>query len=253
VWSPRLVLVVVLALLAGSSAAAMPKDPLGRRVTMLGRSSDGRPINAVELGDLDSPRTALVVGCIHGNECAGIAVADALSGSRLPREVDLWVIDDLNPDGHAAGTRQNAHGVDLNRNFPWRWRPLTGVYDSGVSPLSEPESRLAAELIDRVRPGVSVWFHQHLDVVDRSTGDIKIERRFARLAGMRLANLTREPGSAVTWESHCFPGGTAFVVELAAGPLNPRRTRRLARAVASSLNAAPERRPGRNTSCRLTR
>jgi murein peptide amidase A len=59
----------------------------------------------------------VVVGCIHGNETAGIAIANALE--RLsPRDLDLWIVADLNPDGAAADTRQNAHGVDLNRNFP---------------------------------------------------------------------------------------------------------------------------------------
>ena len=64
-------------------------------------------------------------------------VTRALRGLRAPRGVELWIVDDLNPDGSAAGTRQNANGVDLNRNFPWRWRAQGGpgdTYHSGSGP-----------------------------------------------------------------------------------------------------------------------
>src|SRR5579864_6491661 len=158
-----------LALPLAGPAAARP-DPGGRRAVLLGHSTRGRPIVAVETGDFDAPVRALVVGCIHGNETAGIAVADRLATSAPPHGIDLWIIPILNPDGAAAGTRGNARGVDLNRNFPWRWRALTGLYYSGPYALSEPESRIAAALIASIRPAFSIWFHQHLDVVDESGG-----------------------------------------------------------------------------------
>jgi protein MpaA len=144
----------------------------------------------------------------------------------------------LNPDGVAAGTRGNAHGVDLNRNFPWRWRPLGGVYYSGPRPLSEPETRLAYRLIRRLRPAISIWFHQHLDVVDESGGSLAVERRFASLVGLPLARLPREPGSAVEWEDHAFPGTTAFVVELPPGALPAASVARYASAVLAVARAS---------------
>jgi protein MpaA len=144
--------------------------------------------------------------------------------------VELWIVPLLNPDGAAAGTRGNAHGVDLNRNFPWRWRRLSGRYYSGTHPLSERESRIAARLIRRIRPQVSIWFHQPLDVVDRSGGSASVERRFASLVGLRVRRLRREPGSVVGWENHSFPGTTAFVVELPARKLSPAAVGRFARA-----------------------
>jgi protein MpaA len=225
-----------------ASITATP-DPTGHRTVLLGRSVDGRPITAIETGDLDSPRRELVVGCIHGNECAGVAIAERLARTRAPRELALWIVPDLNPDGAAANTRQNAHGVDLNRNFRWRWQRLTGTYDSGPRPLSEPETRVAVALIERVRPNVTIWFHQHLDVVDDSSGNVAIERRFADVADMRVAPLPREPGSSVTWQSHCFPAATAFAVELPAGPLAPRAVVRLDAAVDAVGAAAPAQRP----------
>jgi protein MpaA len=171
-----------------------------------------------------------VVGCIHGDEPAGIAVARLLERAS-PRGVDLWVVPVLNPDGEAADTRGNAHGVDLNRNFPWRWQRLRGIFSSGLRPLSEPESRIAYRLIRRVRPQISIWFHQHLGVVDESGGNATVERRFAALVGLPLVRLAREPGSVVGWENHTFPRTTAFVVELPAGSLSAAAARREARAV----------------------
>jgi murein tripeptide amidase MpaA len=49
-----------------------------------------------------------LVGCIHGNESAGIGVARLVVNRRPPGEANVWVIPDLNPDGVIAGTRQNA-------------------------------------------------------------------------------------------------------------------------------------------------
>jgi protein MpaA len=224
----------------GTAPESQARDAVTQRTIVLGRSVDGRPIAAVETGDGDNPTRTLVVGCIHGNETAGIAIASKLEHIAPPPETDTWIVSDLNPDGVANGTRGNAHGVDLNRNFPTRWRPLAGVYDSGPRPLSEPETRLATRLILDIRPSVSIWFHQHLDVVDDSTGSRAIERRFARAADLRIAPLTPEPGSAVTWQSRRFPGATAFVVELPAGELAAATVTRFARAVGATAVAAED-------------
>jgi len=201
-------------------------------VSISGHSVRGAPIHASEVRGAGPTRsTILVVGCIHGNEPAGIAVARRLLRLTAPRHVAVWVVPSLNPDGVTAGTRGNAHGVDLNRNFPWQWHPLHGLFDSGPRPLSEPESRFAASLIERVRPRITIWFHQHENVVDESGGDVAIERRFARLAGMQSRRLPRYPGSAIGWENRRFPGTTSFVVELPPGRLSPGQADRLARAV----------------------
>ena len=198
----------------------MARDRLSRRRVCLGRSVDGRRIYAVKVGDLDNPRSVLVVGDIHGSEGAGIPIARTLASSRPGPESLMIVIKDLNPDGVAAGTRQNARGVDLNRNFPYRWRPLGARGDlqySGPHALSEPEARIAHSLILRARPSVTIWFHQPLALVDKSGGNISIEHRFAELTGLPLRRLTRYPGSAASWQNHRLPKTTAFVVELPAG------------------------------------
>jgi protein MpaA len=200
----------------------------------LGRSVDGRPIYAVKVGDPDNEHSMLVVGDIHGNESAGIPIARRVAAAPPRKESLIFVIKDLNPDGVAAATRQNADGVDLNRNFPWRWRPIGTRGDlqySGARPLSEPEARIAHSLIVLSRPRVTIWFHQPLGVVDESGGSIAVERRFARLTGLPLRRLTRYPGSAAGWQNQRLPHTTAFVVELPAGTLSPMQTSRYADAV----------------------
>jgi protein MpaA len=129
--------------------------------------------------------------------------------------------------------------VDLNRNFPFRWRPLGppgSIYYAGPGPASEPESRIAIGLIRRIRPTVSIWFHQHLDLVDQSGGDPGVERRYARMVDLPLRRLPGYPGSAVRWENQSFPHSTAFVVELPAGSVSFGVAERFADAVLALIS-----------------
>ena len=50
-----------------------------------------------------------------------------------------------------------------------------------TSPARSPSPKhgIAYRLIRRLRPVVSIWFHQHLNLVDESGGNATIERRFA--------------------------------------------------------------------------
>ena len=219
---------------ASPRTSRRPTPSAVRHQLTIGRSVRGRRIVAWELGAPSAPLRVLVVGAVHGNEPAGIAVARALERAAPPDSIDLWTIDDLNPDGVATGTRQNADGVDLNRNFPFGWRAAGVRGDQqypGPRPLSEPESRAAHALILRIRPAITIWFHQPLGVVDESGGDIAVVRRFARASGLPLRRLTRYPGSAAGWQNHALAGSTAFVVELPAGPLSARSVARLRDAV----------------------
>ena len=218
------------------TASSVVPDRAVTRMMIAGLSVDRRPIELIERGDPDSPTKTLVVGCIHGDEPAGIAVAEKLESTPLPRETNLWIVENANPDGVAAGARTNAHGVDLNRNFPWRWRPygqLGNRHYSGPHALSEPESSLLARLVLQLRPSVSIWFHQPYGLVDESGGNRALERRFAAVAGLPLRRLTRYPGGVTNWENARMPGSTAFVVELPGGAPAPSLIAKLIDAVGS--------------------
>jgi protein MpaA len=220
-----LAIVLVVLLPHGASAARVDEREL------LGETYEGRPIHVFHRGDPEEIRV-LVVGCIHGDECAGIRIAKRLRTGRPRHFVDLWILPNLNPDGRAAHTRQNARGVDLNRNFPFRWEPgPRGRYYPGRRPASEVETRIAMRFVERIEPDVTIWFHQPLGLVDASGRDNRIERRYARLVDLPLVRLARLRGTATSWQRHTLRGSEAFVVELPDGALRPRETRRYARAV----------------------
>ena len=189
----------------------------------IGHSVDGRGLRAVVLGGPAAARPLLVVGCIHGTEPAGLSIVRALVRAGARPGTRIVVVRALNPDGcYRLGTRGNAHGVDLNRNFP-----------TGPRPLTEPESRWFVRLVRAVRPAVTVVFHQHEDVVRAWGPSVPEARRFARLLGGALPYRSERwpPGSISNWQNQAFPGTASFVVELPAGPVPARLVPRYVRAL----------------------
>ena len=224
---------------------------LAAAALLFGHSAEHRPLTATRVGA--GPARVLVVGSIHGDETAGRAVVARLRRMRPPAGVEIWLVDSVNPDGVRRGTRQNARGVDLNRNFARRWRGGGRRFDTyfpGAHAFSEPESQAVRRLVRRIRPDVTVWYHQHLRMVDVTRGsDRALVRRYARRVGLPARTLPPISGTATSWQNASFAGTSSFVVELPAGPLPARGVRRHAaavlaagRAMATSA-AAPARRP----------
>ena len=201
-------------------------------IEIIGRSVSGRPIFVYRVGDPQAAHRVLVVGCIHGNECAGLPIIVQLRRSAPIAGVELWLVPSVNPDGWRAHTRGNAHGVDLNRNFSVAWRriPRSSRYSSGPRPFSEPESRVVRALVTRMTPSLSIWFHQperNVRDADRSPQ----AQRYARIVGLPFLPLVTPPGTATAWTKANVRGAQAFVVELASGPLSVTQVRRHVRAV----------------------
>ena len=225
---------------------------VARRATVtIGHSSWGRAIRAVAVNGRGDGALLLVFGCIHGNECAGMRIAHRIYASRGggPQSDGVVVVPDLNPDGLALGSRLNARGVDLNRNFAADWRPLGVPGDpehSGPRPFSEPEARVARRLIRALNPDVTIWFHQQAEPLVRAWGpSVPAAREYARLAGARFARLPWLDGTAPNWQNHRFPGTSSFVVELESGTVAPASVRR--HAWAATALAAELARDGRST------
>ena len=206
---------------------------------LVGRSVQKRAITAVQLGDPAGTRVALVVGVIHGDERAGLRIVDAIK-RRAAHQRDalqgtqLWAIQTVNPDGMRAHARKNARGVDLNRNFPYRWRddvPHSSGYYPGRRAASEPETRAVMAFVRRIQPDLSIWYHQPWGAVLACRGRPPIAAEYAKLVGMRTSCRGKGlHGTAITWEMHAFPGSAAFVVEMPPGKIRGSSADRQARA-----------------------
>jgi hypothetical protein len=178
---------------------AQPACRASGLVAGAGRSVHGVPLWTHDVLPVSgAPRfKVLLLGGIHGDELASVTLAfDWIArshGARLaaaphaakparPTLADVaWrFVPLLNPDGllHAPSTRVNAHGVDLNRNFPtadWArdaqpyWIKRTQKDPRrfpGMQPLSEPESRWLLQQIDQFHPDLIVSVHAPYGLLD---------------------------------------------------------------------------------------
>jgi len=217
--------------LAFTTTPRLPGN-LVERSGVVGQSLEGRAIRLRQYGDPRIHGRVLVFACIHGDECAGRSVAPLRGGCPEPN-ANVFVVSSLNPDGSAAASRLNGRGVDLNRNFPSQWQPRgqpgTPEY-SGPRPFSEPETRLAARLVKKLRPRVTIWLHQirRGGPFVRAWGpSAAAGRLFAHLAGMPFRLVRWPAGTGPNWQNHRFPGSASYVVELPRGRLSPGLSGRL--------------------------
>jgi len=103
------------------------------RLYELGQSVQGRILWGLKISDNpdseENEPEVRICGLHHGNEymsaelplnLALLLVQNYSSDPTITELVDnreIWIIPMVNPDGREAGTRYNAHGVDLNRNY----------------------------------------------------------------------------------------------------------------------------------------
>lgn len=177
------------------------QHPSRTRLVQLGTTHEGRGIFALAIAEdiaNPDPRPAVLLnGAHHGGELLSIdVVLDAIevllnqSDARAQRflsELVIWCVPEVNPDGVDAilddskrSDRKNARdnnedgrvdesdGVDLNRNYPFRWGALgekgssakpKSVYYRGPEAASEPETQAMMGLARRERFCASISYH----------------------------------------------------------------------------------------------
>ncbi len=238
-------LVVTLTVVPAAHASEADGKPAVIERRVIGHSVQGRPIVAWHLGEPGKPRIVLI-SSMHGTEHATTQILTTLrDGRRYVRGIDLWVVPTYNPDGVARGTRQNAHGIDLNRNYPYRWADLEGNYESGPRPGSEPETRAMMAFLTEIAPRRVISFHQPLNGVDTDTKDAGFARRLARKLKLPTTRLNCGGlchGTMTMWFNATF-GGSALTVEYAARPGRHRLRVDAPRQVLDVLDARRSKRP----------
>jgi murein peptide amidase A len=135
------------------------------------KTSLGNPIELFashSFDELRSLKPILLMGGIHGDEPEGVRLATetlAWLKSQSSEDVAPWIcVPCLNVDGFAKGERQNANGVDLNRNYPSKsWTPKFEKerYFPGPSAASELEIQAVIELIRDFKPRLLIHCHSY--------------------------------------------------------------------------------------------
>jgi protein MpaA len=162
---------------------------------------------------VQGPTELLVVAGIHGEEPETTVALSAALRSLRAEDLRSAVVLGANPDGLARGTRGNARGVELNRNFPtsdWsaaapahhftRDEPQDVLLSPGSGPASEPETTALMALVGDLRPAAVLAFHAPLGcVLDPDEGDLA--RRLAAATGLPLRRRVPSPtpGTLDTW------------------------------------------------------
>jgi hypothetical protein len=170
-------------------------------------STEGTPIYHFDkLGTDKKAKKIFAKALIHGDENLSGSVARAwmLRLNKIDPRNTWRVIPVTNPDGWHKKTRANAHGVDLNRNFPTKeWEKEALAYWKkkmksdprrypGPSAESEVETKCLLKQFDDFKPDFLISIHIPLGVLDFDGPKVTNPPPFRPLPWTALGNF---PGS----------------------------------------------------------
>ena len=159
-------------------------------------SEKGRPVDFYSFGKADTG--ILIIGGIHGNEPTGIELASILINylklsDNFKLKYKILVMPIANPDGVALNTRQNANGVDINRN----WETMNfeegklkskKEFYGGKKPFSERETRNIKSIIDTHKPFLIITLHAPYECINYDGPAIPFAKYISNLTKLPVKN-----------------------------------------------------------------
>lgn len=143
-----------------------------------GTSELGLELICHRIGSLDATQSLLIVFGVHGFEddfnhdgevlrlIAEKVIEHYANQPELLGDFCLYIVPSANPDGLIDGKtkdgfgRCNALGLDINRDFPVKWKKSNNVRTkTGEAPFSSSEARAIRDLVEDVKPAYGIDVH----------------------------------------------------------------------------------------------
>lgn len=218
------------------------KYPTLLKLESAGKSTEGRDIFAVKISEnveTHNPAKPVVFfnAMHHAREVMTTEIAldiiDSLTKGYSTNDKiknwlahnEIWIVPMVNPDGNnKVWTANNmwrkntlgGYGVDINRNYPYKWAACDGSSGSkfaddyhGPSAGSEPETKAMMGLVAKIKPVVSISYHSYSELVIYPLGcdnQYADDRAVVESVGKGLAGtLTKDSGKGnyrpgTSWE-----------------------------------------------------
>ncbi len=143
-------------------------------------------IQLIKLQGLANGKNILIIGVFHGEEPQGeFLINKYLKENLLNIKNTLYFIPCLNPDGKSVNKRQNANGIDLNRNFPtenWR-RTENPEYFGGTMAGSEIETKFMIDVINTYKFDAILSIHAPFKIVNYDGPAKELAEKISSITG----------------------------------------------------------------------
>lgn len=150
------------------------------------KTKENNSITLYETTNKNYNKTILIVGVFHGEEPQGNYLINEYLKTDLSKiKNKLVIVPCLNPDGMSKNQRQNANGIDLNRNFPTKNWEITNKkeYFGGYEPASEIETKFMIEILENYKFDAILSIHAPFKIVNYDGPAKDLAEKISKITG----------------------------------------------------------------------